>query len=163
MQTVEMREAIRQALDEEMQRDPTVFIMGEEVAEYNGAYKVTKGMLDKWGPTRVIDTPIAELGFAGLAVGAAMTGLRPVVEFMSFNFSFVGCDQIISNAIKMYYMSGNRFTVPIVFRGQWSCRAGFLPALPLRRSDLWQSSRSDHHRSEQSLRCERTSQIRDPQ
>jgi pyruvate dehydrogenase E1 component beta subunit len=117
VQIVEMREAIRQALDEEMQRDPTVFIMGEEVAEYNGAYKVTKGMLDKWGPMRVIDTPIAELGFAGLAIGAAMTGLRPVVEFMSFNFSFVGCDQIISNAIKMYYMSGNRFKVPIVFRG----------------------------------------------
>lgn len=117
MQIVEMREAIRQALDEEMQRDPTVFIIGEEVAEYNGAYKITKGMLDKWGPLRVIDTPISELGFGGLAVGAAMTGLRPVVEFMSFNFSFVGCDQIISNAIKMYYMSGNRFPVPIVFRG----------------------------------------------
>lgn len=117
MQTIEMREAIRQALDEEMTRDPTVLIMGEEVGEYNGAYKITKGMLDKWGPMRVIDTPIAELGFAGLAVGAAMTGLRPVVEFMSFNFSFVGCDQIISNAIKMYYMSGNRFKVPIVFRG----------------------------------------------
>jgi len=117
MQTVELREAIRQALDEEMQRDPTVFILGEEVAEYNGAYKVTKGMLDKWGPKRVIDTPIAELGFTGLAIGAAMTGLRPVVEFMSFNFSFVGIDQIISNAIKMYYMSGGRFSVPIVFRG----------------------------------------------
>ena len=117
MQLVEMREALRQALDEEMQRDPRVFIMGEEVGEYNGAYKVTKGMLDKWGPHRVVDTPIAELGFAGLAVGAAMTGLRPVVEFMSFNFSFVGCDQIISNAIKMYYMSGNRFNVPVVFRG----------------------------------------------
>jgi pyruvate dehydrogenase E1 component beta subunit len=117
MQLVEMREAIRQALDEEMQRDATVFIMGEEVAEYNGAYKVTKGMLAKWGPNRVIDTPIAELGFAGLAIGAAMTGLRPVVEFMSFNFSFVGIDQIVSNAIKMYYMSGNRFKVPIVFRG----------------------------------------------
>ncbi len=116
-QIVEMREAIRQALDEEMQRDPTVFIMGEEVAEYNGAYKVTKGMLDKWGPKRVIDTPIAELGFAGLAIGAAMTGLRPVVEFMSFNFSFVAFDQLISNAIKMYYMSGNRYSVPIVFRG----------------------------------------------
>lgn len=117
MQTVEMREAIRQALDEEMERDPTVFILGEEVAEYNGAYKVTKGMLAKWGPQRVVDTPISELGFAGLAIGAAMTGLRPVVEFMSFNFSFVACDQIISNAIKMYYMSGNRFSVPIVFRG----------------------------------------------
>lgn len=116
-QLVEIREAIRQAIDEEMTRDERVFILGEEVAEYNGAYKVTKGMLDKWGPDRVIDTPIAELGFAGLAIGAAMCGLRPIVEFMSFNFSFVGCDQIISNAIKMYYMSGKRFSVPIVFRG----------------------------------------------
>ena len=117
MQIVELREAIRQALDEEMQRDQAVFIIGEEVAQYNGAYKVTKGMLDKWGPQRVIDTPIAELGFVGLSIGAAMTGLRPVVEFMSFNFSFVAIDQIISNAIKMHYMSGNRFSVPIVFRG----------------------------------------------
>jgi len=117
MQLIEMREALRQAMDEEMQRDPNVFIIGEEVAEYNGAYKVTKGMLDKWGPERVIDTPIAELGFAGLAIGAAMTGLRPIVEFMSFNFSFVGADQIISNAAKMHYMSGNRFSVPVVFRG----------------------------------------------
>lgn len=116
-QLVTLRDALRQAIDEEMERDPTVFIMGEEVAEYNGAYKVTKGMLDKWGPARVIDTPIAELGFAGLGIGAAMTGLRPIIEFMSFNFSFVACDQIISNAIKMYYMSGNRFKVPIVFRG----------------------------------------------
>jgi len=117
MQLVEMREAIRQALDEEMTRDDRVYIMGEEVGEYNGAYKITKGMLAKWGSKRIIDTPISELGFAGLAIGSAMTGLRPVVEFMSFNFSFVGCDQIISNAIKMYYMSGNRFPVPIVFRG----------------------------------------------
>jgi pyruvate dehydrogenase E1 component beta subunit len=116
-QTVEMREALRQAMDEEMARDSRVFIIGEEVAEYNGAYKVTKGMLAKWGPERVIDTPIAEEGFAGLAIGAAMTGLRPIVEFMSFNFSFVAADQIISNAIKMYYMSGSRFSVPIVFRG----------------------------------------------
>ncbi len=93
------------------------FIIGEEVAQYQGAYKVTKGLLDKWGPMRVVDTPISELGFAGLGIGAALTGLRPVVEFMSWNFSFVGCDQIISNAAKMYYMSGGRFTVPIVFRG----------------------------------------------
>ena len=100
-----------------MTRDERVFILGEEVAEYNGAYKITKGMLDKWGPDRIIDTPISELGFTGLAVGAAMCGLRPVVEFMSFNFSFVGCDQIISNAIKMHYMSGNRYKVPMVFRG----------------------------------------------
>lgn len=116
-QVVEMREALRQAMDEEMQRDPNVFIMGEEVAEYNGAYKVTKGMLDKWGPKRVLDTPISELAFAGLGIGAAMTGLRPIVEFMSFNFSFVAADQLISNAAKMHYMSGNRFSVPIVFRG----------------------------------------------
>lgn len=117
MQRVEMREALRQAMDEEMKRDSTVFIIGEEVAEYNGAYKVTKGMLDKWGSERVRDTPISELGFGGLAIGAAMTGLRPIVEYMSFNFSFVGADQIISNAAKMYYMSGGRFKVPIVFRG----------------------------------------------
>jgi pyruvate dehydrogenase E1 component beta subunit len=116
-QVVEMREALRQAIDEEMALDPTVFVIGEEVAEYNGAYKVTKGMLDKWGPQRIIDTPISESGFAGLAIGAAMTGLRPIVEFMSFNFSFVAADQLISNASKMYYMSGNRFKVPIVFRG----------------------------------------------
>jgi len=117
MPQIEMRDAIRQALDEEMTRDGNVFIMGEEVAEYNGAYKVTKGMLDKWGPKRIIDTPISENGFAGAAIGAAMTGLRPVVEFMSFNFSFVAFDQLVSNACKNYYMSGGRFSVPIVFRG----------------------------------------------
>ena len=117
LQLVEMREALRQALDEEMTRDPNVFIMGEEVAEYNGAYKVTKGLLDKWGKERVIDTPIAESGFVGIGIGAAMAGLRPVIEFMSFNFSFVAADQILSNAAKMYYMSGNRYSVPIVFRG----------------------------------------------
>lgn len=114
---IEIREALRQAIDEEIQRDETVFLMGEEVAEYNGAYKVSKGLLDKWGDKRIIDTPISELGFAGLCIGAAMTGLRPIVEFMSFNFSFVAFDQIVSHACKMYYMSGNRFKVPIVFRG----------------------------------------------
>ena len=117
MQTVEIREALRQAIDEEMTRDDAVIVMGEEVAEYNGAYKVTKGMLDKWGAERIIDTPISENGFTGLAIGAAMTGMRPIVEFMSFNFSFVAADQIISNACKMHYMSGGRFNVPIVFRG----------------------------------------------
>lgn len=117
MPQIDIREALRQAIDEEMSRDSTVFILGEEVGEYNGAYKVTKGLLEKWGPKRVIDTPISELGFTGLAIGAALTGLRPIVEFMSFNFSFVAADQIISNAAKMYYMSGNRFKVPIVFRG----------------------------------------------
>ncbi|HSX11588.1 MAG TPA: pyruvate dehydrogenase complex E1 component subunit beta [Chlamydiales bacterium] len=116
-QVVEIREALRQAIDEEMTRDPSVFVIGEEVAEYNGAYKVTKGMLDKWGPERVIDTPISEAGFAGLAIGAAQTGLRPIVEFMSWNFSFVAADQLISNACKAHYMSGGRFKVPIVFRG----------------------------------------------
>ncbi len=117
MQTVDIREALRQAIDEEMVRDDNVFVMGEEVAEYNGAYKVTKGLLDKWGPKRIIDTPISELGFAGLGIGAAMCGLRPIVEFMSFNFSFVAADQLISTAPKVHYMSGNKFSAPIVFRG----------------------------------------------
>ncbi len=116
-QEVEIREALRQAIDEEMTRDGDVFILGEEVAEYNGAYKVTKGLLDKWGPKRIIDTPITEAGFTGLAVGAAMAGLRPIVEYMSFNFSFVAFDQIVNNAFKVHYMSGGRFHVPIVFRG----------------------------------------------
>lgn len=116
-QIVEIREALRQAIDEEMTRDSRIFIMGEEVAEYNGAYKVTKGLLAKWGPERVIDTPIAENGFAGVAIGAAQTGLRPIVEFMSWNFSFVAFDQLVSNAAKTYYMSGGRFHAPIVFRG----------------------------------------------
>lgn len=117
MQEVTTRDAIRQAIDEEMERDERVFIMGEEVAEYDGAYKVTKGLLDKWGPKRVVDTPIAENGFAGVGIGAAMCGLRPIIEFMSFNFSFVAADQIISSAPKIHYMSGGRFNVPIVFRG----------------------------------------------
>ncbi len=117
MQLVEMREAIRQALDEEMAKDHRVIILGEEVGYYNGPYKVTKGLLDKYGPTRVIDTPISEATFAGIGIGAAMTGLRPVVEFMSFNFSLLAFDQIISNATKLHYMSGGRFSVPIVFRG----------------------------------------------
>ncbi len=117
MQLIEVRGALNQALDEELERDKNVVIIGEEVAEYNGAYKVTKGLLDKWGKKRVIDTPISEAGFTGLAIGAAMTGLRPVVEFMSWNFSFVAIDQIISNASKMHYMSGGRFKVPVVYRG----------------------------------------------
>ncbi len=117
MAVIEMREALNQALREEMNRDEKVFVLGEEVAEYNGAYKVTKGLLDAFGPKRVIDTPISEAGFSGLAVGAAMMGLRPVVEFMSFNFSLVAMDQIVSNACKMYYMSGGLYNVPIVFRG----------------------------------------------
>jgi len=117
MAVLDMRDALNLALKEEMTRDEKVFIVGEEVAEYNGAYKVTKGLLDHFGPKRVMDTPISESGFAGLGVGAAMMGLRPVVEFMSFNFSLVAIDQIISNAAKMYYMSGGLFNIPIVFRG----------------------------------------------
>ena len=116
-QEIEIREAIRQGMDEEMEKDDGVFVLGEEVAQYNGAYKVTKGMLDKWGPKRILDTPISESAFSGLAIGAALTGLRPIVEFMSFNFSFVAFDQIVNNAFKLYYMSGGRFKVPIVFRG----------------------------------------------
>lgn len=117
MAIVTMREALNQALREEMQRDKNVFLMGEEVAAYQGAYKVTKGLLEELGPKRVIDTPITELGFAGLGVGAAMAGLRPIVEFMTFNFSILATDQIINSAAKMLYMSGGQFNIPIVFRG----------------------------------------------
>jgi pyruvate dehydrogenase E1 component beta subunit len=117
MALVTMREALNQALREEMLRDDNVFLMGEEVAEYQGAYKVTKGLLEELGPKRVIDTPITELGFAGLGVGAAMVGLRPIVEFMTFNFSILATDQIINSAAKMLYMSGGQFKIPIVFRG----------------------------------------------
>jgi len=117
MALVTMREALNQALREEMRRDKDVFLMGEEVGEYQGAYKVTKGLLEELGPKRVIDTPITELGFAGLGVGAAMAGLRPIVEFMTFNFSILATDQIINSAAKMLYMSGGQFKIPIVFRG----------------------------------------------
>ncbi len=117
MRTVQFREALREAMSEEMRRDPNIFIMGEEVAEYNGAYKVSQGMLDEFGPKRVIDTPIAELGFAGIGVGAAMNGLRPIIEFMTFNFSLVAIDQVINSAAKMLSMSGGQYKVPIVFRG----------------------------------------------
>jgi len=112
-----MREALNQALREELTRDENVFLMGEEVAAYQGAYKVTKGLLEEFGAKRVIDTPITELGFAGLGVGAAMVGLRPVIEFMTFNFSILATDQIINSAAKMRYMSGGQFKIPIVFRG----------------------------------------------
>jgi len=117
MAVVTIREALNQALREEMLRDENVFLMGEEVAEYQGAYKVTKGLLQELGAKRVIDTPITELGFAGLGVGAAMVGLRPIVEFMTFNFSILATDQIINSAAKMLYMSGGQFNIPIVFRG----------------------------------------------
>ena len=117
MRTVQYREALREAMVEEMRKDETVFLMGEEVAEYNGAYKVSQGMLDEFGPKRVIDTPIAELGFAGIAVGAAMNGLRPIVEFMTWNFALLASDQIINSAAKMLQMSGGQYSCPIVFRG----------------------------------------------
>jgi pyruvate dehydrogenase E1 component beta subunit len=114
---IEFRDALREAMSEEMRRDQRVFLIGEEVAQYNGAYKVSRGMLDEFGPRRVIDTPISESGFAGLAIGAAMTGLRPIVEFMSWSFSLVAADPILNNAPKMLYMSGGQFGCPIVFRG----------------------------------------------
>ncbi|MFW5843239.1 MAG: pyruvate dehydrogenase complex E1 component subunit beta [Spirochaetota bacterium] len=117
MPEIAIRDALNQALDEEMTRDESVFIMGEEVAEYNGAYKVTRGLLDKFGPKRVLDTPITELGFTGLGVGAALAGLRPVVEWMTLNFSLLALDQVISNAAKMRHMSGGQLKVPMVFRG----------------------------------------------
>src|SRR5918992_3688879 len=117
MAVITMRDALNDALREELARDPNVFLMGEEVAEYQGAYKVTRGLLEKFGAKRSIDTPITELGFAGLGVGAAMVGLRPIVEFMTFNFSILATDQIINSAAKMRYMSGGQFNIPIVFRG----------------------------------------------
>ncbi|GIV23523.1 MAG: pyruvate dehydrogenase complex E1 component subunit beta [Bacteroidia bacterium] len=117
MATMQFREALRQALREEMHRDPRVFLMGEEVGEYNGAYKVSEGLLAEFGPKRVIDTPISELGFAGIGVGAAMVGLRPVIEFMTFNFALLAIDQVVNHAAKMLHMSGGQFSVPIVFRG----------------------------------------------
>ncbi len=117
MAVMTMRDALNQALREELARDANVFLMGEEVAEYQGAYKVTRGLLEEFGPKRVIDTPITELGFAGLGVGAAMAGLRPIVEFMTFNFSLLATDQIVNSAAKMLYMSGGQFKIPIVFRG----------------------------------------------
>jgi len=117
MANLTYREALNQALAEEMERDESVFLMGEEVAEYDGAYKVSKGLLDRFGDRRVVDTPISELGFAGLGVGAAMVGLRPVIEFMTFNFSLLALDQVVNSAAKMYYMSGGQISVPIVFRG----------------------------------------------
>ena len=117
MRTVQFREALREAMVEEMRKDESVFLMGEEVAEYNGAYKVSQGMLDEFGPNRVIDTPIAELGFAGIAVGAAMNGLRPIVEFMTWNFALLASDQIINSAAKILQMSGGQYSCPIVFRG----------------------------------------------
>lgn len=117
MAVLQFREAIKHAIDEEMGRDDRVFVMGEEVAEYNGAYKVTEGLLDKYGFKRVIDTPISELGFAGIGVGAAMQGLRPIVEFMTFNFAVLAADQIINHATKVKYMTGGQADCPIVFRG----------------------------------------------
>ena len=117
MPVITMREALNQAMREEMRRDESVFLMGEEVAAYQGAYKVSKGLLEEFGEKRVIDSPITELGFAGLGVGAAMVGLRPVIEFMTFNFSLLATDQIVNSAAKMLYMSGGQFNIPIVFRG----------------------------------------------
>jgi pyruvate dehydrogenase E1 component beta subunit len=117
MAVISYREALNQAMSEEMERDPAVFLMGEEVGHYQGAYKVSQGMLARFGEKRVVDTPIAETGFAGVGIGAAMVGLRPIIEFMTFNFSLVAIDQIISNAAKIRQMSGGQFAVPIVFRG----------------------------------------------
>lgn len=117
MPEITYREALNQALAEEMERDDSVFLMGEEVAEYDGAYKVSKGLLERFGDNRVVDTPISELGFAGLGVGAAMVGLRPVIEFMTFNFSILALDQVLHSAAKMLYMSGGQINIPMVFRG----------------------------------------------
>ncbi|MFA7615007.1 MAG: pyruvate dehydrogenase complex E1 component subunit beta [Weeksellaceae bacterium] len=130
------REVIAEAMSEEMRRDPSVYLMGEEVAEYNGAYKASKGMLDEFGPDRVIDTPITEAGFSGIGVGSTMNGCRPIIEFMTFNFSLVGIDQIINNAAKIHLMSGGQWGCPIVFRGPTGS-AGQLGATHSQSFDNW--------------------------
>ena len=136
MRVLQFREALLEAMQEEMRIDENIYVMGEEVAEYNGAYKVTQGMLDEFGPERVIDTPIAENGFAGIGVGSAMNGLRPIIEFMTFNFSLVAIDQIINAAAKVNLMSGGQFNVPIVFRGP-TASAGQLGAQHSQAFENW--------------------------
>ena len=136
MRTIQFREAVCEAMSEEMRNDESIFLMCEEVAEYNGAYKASKGMLDEFGPKRVIDTPISELGFAGVAIGSTMTGNRPIVEYMTFNFSLVGIDQIINNAAKIRQMSGGQFNCPIVFRGP-TASAGQLAATHSQAFENW--------------------------
>jgi pyruvate dehydrogenase E1 component beta subunit len=136
MKTIQFREAICQAMSEEMRRDESIYLMGEEVAEYNGAYKASKGMLDEFGDKRVIDTPISELGFAGIGVGSTMTGNRPIIEFMTFNFALVGIDQIVNNAAKIRQMSGGQFPCPIVFRGP-TASAGQLGATHSQAFESW--------------------------
>jgi pyruvate dehydrogenase E1 component beta subunit len=138
---IEFREALREALREEMHRDSRVFLMGEEVAQYDGAYKVSKGLLAEFGEKRVIDTPIAELGFAGIGVGAAMNGLRPIIEFMTFNFSLVAIDPVINSAAKMMSMSGGQYTVPIVFRGPTG-NAGMLSSQHSQNFESWYANTS---------------------
>ncbi len=136
MRTIQFREAICEAMSEEMRTNDKIYLMGEEVAEYNGAYKASKGMLDEFGEKRVIDTPISELGFAGIGVGSAMNGLRPIIEFMTFNFSMVAIDQIINNAAKMRQMSGGQINIPIVFRGP-TASAGQLGATHSQAFESW--------------------------
>ena len=136
MKTIQFREAIAQAMSEEMRRDKTIYLMGEEVAEYNGAYKASKGMLDEFGDERVIDTPISEAGFSGIGVGSTMTGNRPIIEYMTFNFALVGIDQIINNAAKIRQMSGGQFSCPIVFRGP-TASAGQLAATHSQAFESW--------------------------
>ncbi|MDB3927502.1 pyruvate dehydrogenase complex E1 component subunit beta [Flavobacteriaceae bacterium] len=136
MRVIQFREAICEAMSEEMRLDQSIFLMGEEVAEYNGAYKASKGMLDEFGDKRVIDTPISELGFAGIGVGSTMTGNRPIIEFMTFNFALVGIDQIINNAAKIRQMSGGQFPCPIVFRGPTGS-AGQLAATHSQAFESW--------------------------
>lgn len=136
MKTIQFREAVCEAMSEEMRRDETVYLMGEEVAQYNGAYKASKGMLDEFGEERVIDTPISELGFAGIAIGSSMIGCRPIVEYMTFNFSLVGIDQIINNAAKIRQMSGGQFNCPVVFRGP-TASAGQLGATHSQAFESW--------------------------
>ena len=136
MREIQFREALREAMVEEMRLDKNIYLMGEEVANYNGAYKVSLGMLDEFGPERVVDTPIAETGFSGIGIGSAMNGLRPIIEFMTFNFSLIAIDQIINGAAKIYQMSGGQFNIPIVFRGPTG-NAGQLGAQHSQNFESW--------------------------
>src|SRR4029450_8698445 len=161
---ISFREALREAMVEEMERDESIFLMGEEVGAYNGAYKVSEGMLERFGEKRVVDTPIAETGFAGVGIGAAMVGLRPIIEFMTWNFSLVAYDQLVNNAAKLRYMSNGQFMLPLVFlrrpgrRGAWRRRAALAGA----RIDLCARAGAEGGRAVHAGRCQRTAESLDP-
>src|SRR6058998_2311198 len=162
MAVMTYREALNMALREEMRRDPNVFVIGEEVGLYEGAYKVTQGLLKEFGPQRVVDTPIAESGFTGVGIGAAMVGLRPVVEMMTFNFALLALDQIVNSAAKMYYMSGGQFNVPIVIRGPGGPAAQLAAALAVDGDVLLPRARTQGRQADDADGREGAPEVGDP-